>query len=77
MLTLIRQQLDSKVSRMKGQLRWNILLGDLSFFMALTVARFIIWRTLRRRRQERTARRKRFKLIHGSDHQAHQRVITS
>jgi ABC-type nickel/cobalt efflux system permease component RcnA len=77
MLALKQKQPNPEASQRKVKLRWNVLLGDLSLLMSLTVARFIIWRTLRRCRQERAARRKQFKLIHGSDHRANQRVIPS
>ena len=77
MLAVKQKQPNSEASQRKVKLRWHVLLGDLSLFMSLTVARFIIWRTLRRRRQERAARYKQFKLIHGSDHHANQRAISS
>jgi hypothetical protein len=42
----------------KIKLRWALLLSDLSLFMSLTLARLIVWLTLRRRRRERAAVRR-------------------
>lgn len=42
-----------------------ILLKDLDLLASIYVARFIVWRTLRRRYKERDARRRKFKLIQG------------
>jgi hypothetical protein len=78
MLALIQKQSNPpRASQIKAKLRWHVLLGDLSLFMSLAVARFIIWRTLRRRRKARAARRKRLKLIQGNAHQANQSIIAS
>ena len=47
------------------KLRWNVVLGDLRFLAVVTLAQFIVWRTLRRRDRENSARRKAFKLLRG------------
>jgi hypothetical protein len=70
MLSLKQKQPNPEASQREVELRWNVLSGDLSLFVALTIARFIVWRTLRLRRKERAARRKQFRLIQGSDHHA-------
>lgn len=77
MLALKQQESKPEASPRRVKLRWDVLLSDLSLLIALTVARFIVWRTLRRRRQERAARRKRFKLLQGGGHYAEQRVAPS
>ena len=70
MRALKQKEANRETAQKKVKLRWNVLLEDLSLFMSLMVARFIIWQTLRRRRQERAARRQQFRLIHGNDHHA-------
>jgi hypothetical protein len=77
MLALKRNRSKPEASPGKVKLRWEVLFRDLGLFTSLTVARLIVWLTLRRRRQERTARRKRLKLIQSSDHHAGQRVVPS
>jgi hypothetical protein len=77
MLAIKQKRVNPEARQRKVKLRWNVLMGDLSLFMSLGGARFIVWRTLRRRREERAARRKQFKLIHGGDHHADQSVIRS
>ena len=47
------------------KLRWNVLFEDLSFLATVKLAHFIVWRTLRRRYKENSARRKQFKLLQG------------
>ncbi len=74
-LALVQKQPEPEAAQKKTKLRWHALLSDLSLLGSLMVARFIVSRTLRRRRQERAARRKRFQLIHGSGHQADMRVV--
>lgn len=66
MLALRQKQPNREAPQQEVKLRWNDLLGDLSLVMSLAVAHFIIWRTLRRQRKERVARRKQFRLIQGS-----------
>jgi hypothetical protein len=72
MLALKRNQPEPEALPRKVKLRWDVLFGDLSLFISLTIARFIVWRTLRRRRQARAARLKQFKLIQGGDHRGEQ-----
>lgn len=43
----------------------GIFVDDLFLFASLYLAHFIVWRTLRRYRQENSARRKLFKLLKG------------
>jgi hypothetical protein len=64
-----------EASRGKVTLRWDVLFKDLSLLISLMVAHMIVWRTLRRRRHDRAARRNRFKLIRGSHYQADQRAV--
>jgi hypothetical protein len=45
--------------------RGLVFLKDLHLLASLYMAHFIVWRTLRRRRKENTARRKVFKLLNG------------
>jgi hypothetical protein len=45
------------------QLRWEVLFKDLILLFSLFIARFLVWRTLRRERKEREFRRKRLRLI--------------
>jgi hypothetical protein len=77
MLALKQQELKPEAPPRKVKLRWDVLFSDLSLLIALMGARFIVWRTLRRRRQERAARHKRFKLLQGGGHHAEQRVAPS
>jgi hypothetical protein len=44
---------------------WNVLVEDLLFLASVTLARFIVWRTLRRRYRDDAAHRKAFKVIRG------------
>ena len=61
----------------RQKLRWNVLLGDLRFLASVTLARFIVWRTLRRRCRENSARRREFRLLRGevSPAQAEPQVV--
>jgi hypothetical protein len=76
MLALKQHESKPEAPARKVKLRWDVLLGDLSLLISLTVARFIVWRTLRRLHQERAARRKQFRLIQGGEHHAAQRVVS-
>jgi len=49
----------------RTKLHWNVLLGDLCFLASVALAHFIVWRTLRRRYAENSARRRQFKLLRG------------
>lgn len=42
-----------------------ILINDLRLLASLYLAHFIVWRTIRRRFREKSARRREFKLLHG------------
>jgi hypothetical protein len=77
MLALKQNQSQTKATQGKVKLRWDVLFGDLSLLFSMTVARFIVWITLRRHRQERAARRQRFRLVRGNDDRAGQRVVPS
>ena len=49
--------------------RWAAFVNDLDLMISVTIARLLVWRTLRRRSRERAARLKQFKLVHGgNDH---------
>ncbi|HEY0546846.1 MAG TPA: hypothetical protein VGC91_15810 [Pyrinomonadaceae bacterium] len=76
MLALKQNQPEPEASPRKAKLRWHVLLGDLSLLISLTIARFIVWRTLRRREHARTARRKQFRLIRGGDYQAEKKAAS-
>lgn len=78
MLALKQKQSKQETPPEKFKLRWEVIFSDLGLFISLMAARFIIWRTLRRRRKERARRRKQLKLIRGID-PAHgsERIITS
>jgi hypothetical protein len=52
--------------RQQNKLRWNVLLDDLRFLASVGLAHFIVWRTVRRRYRENSARRREFKLLRGS-----------
>jgi hypothetical protein len=66
-----------EASPRKATLRWGVLFKDLSLLISLMVAHIIVWRTIRRRRHDRAARRKKLKLIRGNHYQADQRVVPS
>jgi hypothetical protein len=56
MLALIRKQPGPEASQRKVKLRLRLLFSDLSLLFSLMVARFIVSRSLRLRRQERALR---------------------
>jgi hypothetical protein len=66
MLPLKRNQSQSQPELEKLNLRWEVLFKDISLLCSLWLAHFLVWRTLRQRRREHNARRKRFQLIQGS-----------
>jgi len=47
------------------KLRWIVLFEDLRLLASVALGHFIIWRTLRRRHSENSARRREFKLLRG------------
>lgn len=65
MLALKKKAPTPDAPPLKSRLRWEVLLGDLSLLASLTLARFIVWRTLRTRHRERVARLKKLRLING------------
>lgn len=77
MQTLVKNQSQATAPPEKVRLRWDILFKDLGLLLSLMLARFIVWRTLRRRRQERAARRKQLKLVRGGNRQADRSVVAS
>ena len=65
-MSAIRQKpLNPEASQRKLRLRWNVLLGDLSLLISLTVARLIIWRIIRARQKERALRLRNLRVING------------
>jgi len=52
--------------RQQNKLRWNVLLEDLRFLASVGLAHFIVWRTVRRRYRENSARRREFKVLRGA-----------
>ena len=56
---------EAKPPTEQNKLRWNVLLEDLRFLASVGLAHFIVWRTIRRRYRENSARRKEFKLLRG------------
>jgi hypothetical protein len=65
-MSAIRQkQLNPEASQRRLRLRWNVLLGDLSLLISLTVARLIIWRIIRARQRERALRLRNLRVING------------
>jgi hypothetical protein len=56
---------EAKLPSERVSLRWNALVEDLRFFASVALAQLIVWRTLRRRYREASARRKAFKLLRG------------
>lgn len=77
MLALKQNQFQPEAAQVKVKLRWDVLFGDLSLLFSITVARFIVWLTLRRHSHERAARRQRFRLVRGGDGRAGQRIVPS
>ena len=65
-MMLKKQKLEAaKSSPQRVSLSWNVLLKDVRFLVSVALAHFIVWRTLRRRYRENTARRQQFKLLRG------------
>ncbi len=62
MQNIERDQSIPERSTRQPNLRWDVLLNDLSLFASLCMAQAIVVRTLRRRRQERAERLKYIKL---------------
>ena len=62
MQNIEQQQSIANCSVRQPNLRWDVLVKDLSLFASLCLAQLIVHRTLRRRRQERAERLKRIKL---------------
>jgi len=60
---------ESLLMNMKPQVAQSVsvLAGELRLFICVALAHLIVWRTLRRRSRENSARRKRFKLLSGSE----------
>ena len=77
MPVIIQTESKPKVRAKKAILRWELLSGELGLFLSVTIARFIVWLALRRRHQERAARRKRFRLLQGGDRHAGQGAVRS
>jgi hypothetical protein len=69
MLSVKRKQSEATPGPRQFELRWDVLFKDLSFLGSLSIARFMVWRVLRRRLKERAARLKRIKLVHDSGHE--------
>jgi hypothetical protein len=65
MLLKKRKLVEAKPPTERPKLRWNVLLEDLSFLASVALAHFSVWRTLRRRYKENSARRRKFKLLRG------------
>lgn len=57
---------EAKPLRQQNKLRWNVLLEDLKFLASVGLAHFIVWRTVRRRYRENSARRREFKVLRGA-----------
>jgi hypothetical protein len=57
---------EAKPPTQQNKLRWNVLLEDLRFLASVGLAHFIVWRTVRRRYRENSARRREFKLLRGN-----------
>jgi hypothetical protein len=58
---------EEKPTRQQNKLRWNVLLEDLRLLASVGLAHFIVWRTVRRRYSENSARRSEFKLLRGKE----------
>ena len=57
---------EAKPPTQQNKLRWNVLLEDLRFLASVGLAHFIVWRTVRRRYRENSARRREFKVLRGA-----------
>jgi hypothetical protein len=66
MLPVKRNQSESQPELKKLNVRWEVLFKDLSLLCSLWFAHLLVWRALRQRRREHDARRKRFRLIQGT-----------
>lgn len=60
-----RKLTEANPPTVQSKLRWNVVLKDLSLLAYVALAHFIVWRTLRRRDWENSARRRQFKLLRG------------
>lgn len=74
---IIQEELKRRGRSRKAGLRREVLFGDLGLLLSVTVARFIVWLTLRRRQQEQVARRKQLKLLQGDEHRSGQGAVRS
>jgi len=61
-----RKLAEAKPRTQQNKPRWNVLLEDLRFLASVGLAHFIVWRTVRRRYKENSARRRKFKLLRGN-----------
>ena len=65
-MLLTKQKLaEAKPPTERPNLRWNVLFEDLRLLASVALAHYIVWRTLRRRYRENSARRREFKLLRG------------
>jgi len=69
MLSPKEKQVEATRSPARSKPRWKVLLKDLSFLGSVSVAQLTVWRVLRRRRSEHTARLKRIKLAPDAKHE--------
>jgi hypothetical protein len=67
MLLKTQKLAEVKPPRERLKLRWNVLFEDLRLLASVALGHFIIWRTLRRRHRENSARRRDFKLLRGEE----------
>jgi hypothetical protein len=66
-MLLTKQKLaEAKPSAESLKLRWDVVFEDLRFLASMALAHFIVWRTLRRRHREDSARRRELKLLPGT-----------
>ena len=62
-MLLTKQKLaEAKPPAERLKLRWNVVFEDLRLLASVALGHFIVWRTLRRRHSENSARRREFKL---------------
>ena len=61
--------------RHKASRRRDVFFKDLDLLISVAIARFLVWRKLRRMNQERALRLKQLKLIHGGNHSVMKRAI--
>ena len=61
----------AKLPPQHNNLRWDVLVEDLRLLASVTLANFIVWRTLRRKYKENAERRREFKLLRGDGSLAH------